>query len=94
MSVIAEILFFFVITILVDVVVLVDPRDLPVKFGQNWISDRLDIVVVFIVVDVFSYVVVVVVDPSLVKIGPVIAEILVFVLFLMLLLLMFLLLLL
>ena len=59
--------------------VLVDPRDLPVKFGQNWISDRLDIVVVFIVVDVFSYVVVVVVDPSLVKIGPVIAEILVFV---------------
>ena len=45
------------VVIVVDVVVVVvvinvGPRNLTFKFGQNWVNDRLNIVVVFYVVDV------------------------------------------
>ena len=49
--------------LMMDIFVLVDPRNLPLKFGPNWVSDRWNIVVVVvfnIVVAAVRFVVVVV----------------------------------
>ena len=41
------------------------PRNLPIKFGQNWVSNRLNVAfVVLVIVVVHVVVVMVVVDPT------------------------------
>ena len=55
-----------------DVVVVVDPRNLPLNDGQNWVINRQELVVVAVFVVHF----VVLLSCCLVKIGSITAEIL------------------